>query len=66
MMNNKNHLGYYDPTAYEALNPIIKSDAKLEIRVQKLLKSINSEIKSNGFELINIKIKHKKSGRLFG
>ena len=61
-----NSEGYADPTAYEALQPIIKADTALENKVNfliKVLKFISSEA---GFDILNrIELQDKKSGRVF-
>ncbi len=69
-MANKNpHFnasGCPDPTAYEALKPIIKEDTALENRVNFLIKVLKFIINETGFELLNrIEIKDKRSGRVF-
>ena len=69
-MANKNpHFnasGCADPTAYEALKPIIKEDAELESKVNFLIKVLKFIINETGFELLNrIEIKDKKTGREF-
>jgi len=69
-MANKNpHFnvsGCADPTAYEALKPIMKEDAELESKVNFLIKVLNFIINETGFELLNrIEIKDKKTGRCF-
>lgn len=52
----ENGEGYPDPTAYNALRPIMQEDAALEGKV-------NAE---SGFELLaRIEIKDKKTGRCF-
>ena len=61
-----NSEGYADPTAYEALQPIIKADTALENKVNfliKVLKFISSEA---GFDILNrIELQAKHSGRVF-
>lgn len=61
-----NASGCADPTAYEALKPIIKEDAELEYNVYFLIKVLKFIISQSDFELLNrIEIKDKKSGRMF-
>ena len=61
-----NASGCADPTAYEALKPIIKEDTELENRVNFLIKVLKFIISQSGFELLNrIEIKDKKTGRCF-
>ena len=61
-----NSSGCKDPTAYEALKPIIQEDAALERKVQGVIKALKLIVDWAGFEFIGrIKIKHKDSGREF-
>jgi hypothetical protein len=61
-----NASGCPDPTAYEALQPIIKEDAELEKKAHDLIKILKVIMGLAGFELMNrIEIKDKKSGRVF-
>ena len=61
-----NASGCADPTAYEALKPIIKEDVELESKVNFLIKVLKFIINESGFELLNrIEIKDKKTGRCF-
>lgn len=61
-----NASGCKDPTAYEAIRPIIKSDKAIEKRVHMLIDCVKSIIDLAGFEVIGrIKLKDKKSGREF-
>lgn len=69
-MANKNpHFnasGCADPTAYEALKPIIKEDAEIERKAYELVKIVKIIISWAGFELVQrVQIKHKKSGKEF-
>jgi hypothetical protein len=69
-MANKNpHFnasGCADPTAYEALKPIMKEDAELEYKVNFLIKVLKFIISQSDFELLNrIEVKDKRSGRVF-
>ena len=70
-MGNKNNPrcnseGYTDPTAYEALQPIIKADTALENKVYFLIKVLKFIVREAGFDLISrIELKHKESGREF-
>lgn len=58
--------GYHDQTAYEALKPIIKEDAAVQNKVNKLMNVLKSIIDINGFDLIGrIQIRHRKSGKEF-
>ena len=61
-----NASGCADPTAYEALKPIIKEDAELEYKVNFMIKVLKFIISQSDFELLNrIEIKDKRSGRVF-
>lgn len=70
-MSRKNNLYYNDsgcpdPTAYEALKPIIQEDAALEKKVHNLINVLKFIVEWAGFEFIGrIKIRDKKSGREF-
>ena len=68
--NNKNphnnSSGLPDPTAYEALKPIIKEETEVEKKCNFLIKIIKYIIVESGFELLNrIELKHTESGRVF-
>ena len=57
---------YPDPTAYNALRPIMQEDAALEGKVNFLIKVLKFIIAESGFELLaRIEIKDKKTGRCF-
>ncbi len=61
-----NGSGCPDPTAYAALNPIVKQDEELEKRTQHLIKVIKDMANLAGFDVIGrIRLKHRKSGREF-
>ena len=54
--------GYSDPTAYEALKPIVE----LENEVSALVRVLKYIIRKSGFELASrIELKDPKSGRIF-
>lgn len=62
----ENNEGYPDPTAYNALRPIMQEDAALEGKVNFLIKVLKFIIAESGFELLaRIEIKDKKTGRCF-
>ena len=62
----ENGEGYPDPTAYNALRPIMQEDAALEGTVNFLIKVLKFIIAESGFELLaRIEIKDKKTGRCF-
>jgi hypothetical protein len=61
-----NASGCADPTAFEALKPIIQEDAALEKKVHNLVNTVKFIVDWAGFEMIGrIQIKDKKSGREF-
>ncbi|MBS5822427.1 MAG: hypothetical protein KID00_00970 [Clostridium argentinense] len=61
-----NASGCADPTAYEALKPIIHEDTALEKKVHNLVNCVKFMVDWAGFEMIGrIQIRDKKSGREF-
>lgn len=61
-----NASGCSDPTAYEALKPIMQEDVVLEKKVHTLVNTIKFIVDWAGFEMIGrIQIRDKKSGREF-
>jgi hypothetical protein len=61
-----NASGCADPTAFEALKPIIQEDAALEKKVHNLVNTVKFIVDWAGFEMIGrIQIRDKKSGREF-
>lgn len=70
-MGNKNSPlcnseGYADPTAYEALKPIIESEKALENKVGFLIKVLKFIANEAGFEVLNrIELQDKQTGRVF-
>lgn len=66
MMNKpwKNKEGYYDPTAYDGLKPIIREDEEQQRRLNNLIFVLKYIIRLAGFELLNrIELKDKRNGR---
>ena len=68
--NNKNpfynYEGYADPTAYHATKGIMKEEADLERKVQKLIHLIRDAAELAGFEVVGrIHLKHKKTRKEF-
>lgn len=65
MSNPKfNSEGYYDPTAYEGMKPIIKEEAIQQKRVSELVQVLKYIIDKAGFEILNrIALKDKKTGK---
>lgn len=61
-----NASGCADPTAFEALKPIIQEDTALEKKVHNLVNTVKFIVDWAGFEMIGrIQIRDKKSGREF-
>lgn len=61
-----NSSGCKDPTAYEALKPIIKEDRELDRKVHNVINSLKFIVDWAGFEFIGrIKIRDKRSGKEF-
>lgn len=70
MPDNKNPFlnagGYPDPTAYQALKPIIREEAELDGKVNFLIKVLKYIIAESGFELLaRIELRDKRTGRCF-
>ena len=60
----QNREGYYDPTAYEGLKPIIREEDEQQKRLNNLIFILKYIIRLSGFELLNrIELKDKRSGR---
>lgn len=61
-----NSEGYADPTAYEALKPIIKEETALENKMSFIVKMFKFIAAESGFEIIHrIELKDQKTGRVF-
>jgi hypothetical protein len=61
-----NNEGYADPTAYEALRPIIAADTALENKVKFLIKVLKFISAEAGFIVLNrIELQDRHSGRVF-
>ena len=66
MCNNPkfNSEGYYDPTAYEGMKPIIKEEAAQQKRVSELVQVLKYIIDKAGFVMVNrVTLKDKESGK---
>lgn len=62
----RNASGCADPTAYEALTPIVQEEAALEARTTKLIKTLKSMIDLAGYDLVaRIEIRDRESGKTF-
>lgn len=61
-----NNEGYSDPTAFAALKPIMKEDAALQNKVNKLIACLKLVVDLAGFEPVGrIQVRHRKSGKEF-
>ena len=61
-----NDSGCADPTAYDALKPIIKEEKELEKKVRNLMTVLKLIVDWAGFEFVGrIQLKHKKTGKEF-
>lgn len=61
-----NSEGYYDPTAYEGTREIIKEEAALQRRVNKLVNVVKYIIDKAGFDVCNrVVLRDKKTGKEF-
>ena len=61
-----NDSGCPDPTAYDALKPIIKEEKELEKKVRNLVAVLKLIADWAGFEFTGrIQLKHKKTGKEF-
>lgn len=61
-----NSSGFPDPTAYEALKPIMRDDAVLEGKVNFLIKVLRFIIWEAGFDLVaRIELRDRETGRYF-
>lgn len=59
-----NSEGYSDPTAYEALQPIIKDEAKRQQRVSEFVDLMKRFADLCGYEILNrVALKDKKTGK---
>lgn len=66
MANNPkfNSEGYYDPTAYEGLKPIIKENAERQKRVSDFVDLMKRFANMCGYEILNrVALKDKKTGK---
>ena len=61
-----NQSGCADPTAYNALKPIIKEEKELEKKVRNLMTVLKLIVDWAGFEFVGrIQLKHKTTGKEF-
>lgn len=62
----RNSEGYYDPTAYLGMKPIVDEENALQKEVNALIKVLKYIISKSGFELVNrIEIRDKQTGKTF-
>ena len=58
--------GCPDPTAYHALNPIVREETALNNRANFIVKVLNFIANEAGFDIMDrIKLKDRKTGRIF-
>ena len=63
----KNQEGYADPTAGKAVAAVRTEEKDIDLLNHKIIQSFRITADLAGFEIIGrVKLKHKKSGRLFG
>lgn len=61
-----NASGCADPTAHDALLPMVQADTELERRTNALIKAIKTTIDLAGYDLIaRIEVRDRKTGRIF-
>ncbi len=62
----RNSEGYYDPTAYLGMKPIVDEENALQKEVNTLIKVLKYIINKSGFELVSrIALRDKKTGKVF-
>lgn len=62
----RNSEGYYDPTAYLGMKPIVDEENALQREVNTLIKVLKYIISKSGFELVSrIEIRDKQTGKTF-
>ncbi len=62
----RNSEGYYDPTAYAGMRPIIEAENALQGEVNALIKVLKYIIDKSGFDLVSrIEIRDRKTGKTF-
>lgn len=65
-MNNKNHEGYYDPTAYYGMKDVVKEEAEADAAIHKLIYHIRYIAGLAGFDVSSrIVFTDKKTGKVF-
>lgn len=65
-LSRKNPSGLYDPTAHDALLPIVETEDEIQRRTSALIKAIKSIIHLAGYELeARIELRETQSGRIF-
>ncbi len=66
MSLKRNGSGANDPTAYEALKPIVEYDNEIERRAHKVIAVVKNIVDLSGFEVIGrVEFRHKETGREF-
>lgn len=65
-LSKYNASGCADPTAYNALLPMVQADEELERRTSSLIKAIKINIDLAGYDLVaRIEVRDRKTGRVF-
>ena len=65
-MPRKNTSGLNDPTAHDALLPIIQADEAVQHRTNALIKALKAIIELAGYDLLaRIEVRDRASGQIF-
>lgn len=65
-LSKYNPSGCADPTAHDALMPIVKADTAIEARTTRLIKALKTMIDLAGYDLLaRIEVRDRESGRIF-
>lgn len=65
-LSKYNASGCADPTAHDALLPMVQADAALEARTTRLIKALKSLIDLAEYDLVaRIEVRDRKTGRIF-
>ena len=63
---SRNGSGYYDPTAYKALQPMMIGESDMDKKAHNLINVLKFIVEWAGFEFIGrIQLKHKRTGKEF-
>lgn len=65
-LSRYNASGCADPTAHDALHPMVEADEALERRTNALIKALKALIDLAGYDLLTrIEVRDRRSGRAF-